>query len=387
MKKIALVLSLLTFQLFFAIDIFQFSLTKNQKLQGTYSGDFANNRTIHFVLIKNVDTKDFSLLPFLVDNVKTVKKLEEFKSKEMPQIYSYHLNNETLTLVSYDADKKELIIIDFDLITGKNKSMRQDLKKTPFNIFRKKDKTYLINFGNKNEVLLAKVITNSESIADKKIDIPKDDYWTISNIIASPPNEINQEEFVVNGSISAGKAYLTDNNLVYTIEKAKKEMQVFDFDLESLKYTKKEPLNLTFAKDAKDVSNYFTDNKLHFLSVLKNDIELTSFDLNGTKPSKTISIKNDLKGAFTDSEMSAFIDKASLVFQVSTLTVNKTKDNNLAFRLDVVSKSDYDYNYNSNWWFMQQMGLWNHQQMMMNQISVPRGPAPDDNFLYCPKKK
>jgi len=385
MKKLFFFLFLFFINSTFSNTIYEIKLEKSEKLESTYTAEIGNGNTIHFMIIKNTSSKDFSLVPLLVDSNKNVKKMDSFTSKKTINIISYHLNNDTATIIAFDADNKQLQFIDFDLSTGKNKSSSQESKTIPDNIFRLKNKTLLVSFDKKENQINIKSVTDSNQIEQTQITIPKDKIKLFDNLTNEIPEAINQEEFVEKGSISKRKAYFYNNNLIYTFEKNKNETQLFNFNLKETKDFVHSSINLDFTKEIKDVSNYFYDNKIVFLGVEKQNITLKIFDASSLKQIGKISADNDLNAVIKSDVLSDYIKTALKSSIKSTITINKTKSNQLAIHLDNVKETDYHYNYNwyfTIWFFQQQMMM--QQQMMQQQVRMNTtrsfGPSPEN---YC----
>ncbi len=385
MKKYILIVALCLSQHFYAGDFFQFKLEKNEKLEGTFSGELNTGRTIHLVLIKNADSRKYEIIPFLADNSNTIKKLDTFISDKKLDILSYHSKNETLLIVCYDKENESLVCVDYNLVSGKSKSMKETLKKAPENVFRLENKTILVTFDSKIPALKTKIITDLNNITNNQFEVKPDKVKNFKSLISENPEVINQQEYVMNGSISKRKAYFLNNHLIYTFEKEKDKMLFFDFDLQNEKSLKNEILNLDFTEKTKDLSNYFYDNKLLFLSVKKDDIEINGIDLLTMKALKKLSGINSLASNFTPDDFKAFIKEASKSYNKSTITINKTKDSNLAFRLDNVEEATYQYN---SFWFIHFM-MWNQQMMMQQNFRASMGPAQMDELalLFTKKEK
>jgi hypothetical protein len=380
MKKIIVLCLFLSLQLIHAGNIFEYTLDKSEKLEGTYTAEIGNNQTIHFVIIKNSELKKFLLMPFFVDKDKHVQKMEVFVSKKLFSIISYHCANGIATIINYDSDSKQIQYIDYDLSTGKQKSVLREMNESPNNVFRLRDKTVLVSFDKKKNAVNVETVTDSDHIVESVITIPKDKLKFFSTLAEETPDAINQAEFVEKGSIKARKAYLLDNNLVFTLEKNKEELQVYNFNLNTNNDFTYGTINTGFAKESKDVSNYLYDNKIVFLSVEKKDIRLKAFDISTLKETNTLSLTNDMANTLNSGMIETYIKTALKSTVKSTITINKSKSGNLIFRLDNVDSASYNYNY--NWyfqtWMFQQQQMMMQQQMMQNMARAPRGFGPSE---------
>jgi hypothetical protein len=110
------------------------------------------------------------------------------------------------------------------------------------------------------------------------------------------------------------------------------------------------------------------------------------YDINTKKVLKEISIDNNLNAFIKGNEdfdgIENFLKKANKVKHNATITVNKTKNNNLKIRVDYVNKT---YSYNYNWWWHHHHFMM-HQQMIMNQVNFSRpggfGPVQPNDFHF-----
>lgn len=384
MKKILLLVAIAVSNLANASDLLRVKLDKNEKLQSTFSASIGNRNSVHFTLVKNTNSKKFLLTPYLIDNTKAIKKLSQFVSENEFNIISFHSNNEILSIVDYNSDDKQINFIDFNLSTGASTSTTKQ-QKTPFDhLFRLKDKTLLVTLDKKQNFLKVQSIGSSDNIKDINIAIPEDKQKLFKKLAEQTPESVNQDEFVKNGSISPRKAYAVGDGIIYTFEKDKSETQVLKFDL-----TKSSDFNLTSIsteefKSSKDVSNYLINDNIAFLAVDKEDVKVNLFDINSAKKVNSLSLKSDLSNLVNQESLSSYIKAASKSSNKSTLTVNRTDNNKLRFRLDYVNSANYNYNY--NWWyhqwFFQQMMMQQQQMMLIHrQLPTRMGPANEDNEL------
>lgn len=395
MKPITLLILFFASQMALAGEIFSYTLSKSEKIEGTYTAHLSNNGTMHFAIIKNSESKDFLMTPFYVDAARKVKRLEAFASKEMFTILSYHESNGVVSVVNYDGDNKLVQFIDYDLVTGKVKSSAKEMKEAPNNVFRLTDRTLLVSFNKKKNTVDLDLVTDSGHITSSQITISKDKEKLFRSLIDETPDAINQQEFVEKGSILSRKGYFIDNNLVYTMAKGREQLQVFRFDLTEQTDFTHSIIETGFTKESKDVSNYFYDDKLVFLSVGKQDLSLKTFDTKNSKEIRQLSIMNDLRKILPENAVADYVKTALKSSIKSTVTVNKTKSGKLALRLDNVEEAEYHYHYNwfmHHWMFQQQMMMQQQMmqhQMMQRQMSAPRGfgPLPDNYLPFVKEKK
>jgi hypothetical protein len=389
-KSITLLCLFLVSQITLAGEIFSYTLSKSEKIEGTYTAHLSANGTMHFAIIKNTESKDFLLTPFYVDQSRNVKRLEAFASKEMFAILSYHESNGVVSVVNYDADNKQVQFIDYNLGTGKVTSSAKEMKEAPDNVFRLTDRTLLVSFNQKKNTVDLDLVTDSGHIASSQITISKDKQELFRTLISMTPDAINQQEFVEKGSILSRKGYFIGDNLVYTMGKGREQLQVFRFDLKQKTDFTHSIIETGFTKESKDVSNYFYDDKLVFLSVGKQDLSLKTFDAHTSKVIRQLSILNDLQKILPENAVADYVKTALKSTIKSTVTVNKTKTGKLAFRLDNVEEAQYHYHYNwfmTHWMFQQQMMM--QQQMMQHQVNSARGfgPSPEAYLPLVKEKK
>lgn len=387
MKKLLLFTALVLANLSQGSELLRFKLNKDDKLQSTYSASIGNGSSVHFAIVKNGSSKKFLLMPYLIDASNKVKKLNSFASENNFNIVSFHSNNDVLSIVDYNSDDKEINFIDFNLETGKSTSKRQE-QKTPFDhLFRLKNKTLLVTLDKKTNFLKVQTVATSDAITQTNISIPEDKQKLFKKLADQTIESVNQDEFVKNGSISTRKAYSIGNDIVYTFEKDKSETQVLKFDLNKTEDFALSTINTEDLKSSKDVSNYLVNDKITFLAVDKEDVKLNIFDINSSKKTNTLSFKNDLSTLVNQEQLADFMKQASKSSNKSTVTVNKTKDNKLKFRVDYVNASEYSYNYNwwfNQWFFQQQMMMQQQHMMMINrQAQMRMGPAAPEDIFMC----
>jgi hypothetical protein len=377
----------------FATELFSIKLKNNEKLEGSYSAKIQNNQSSHFLIVKNSDTKKYILKPYILDENKKVKPLNELSFDEAPSIIANHSDENNITLSNYDEKNKTLFIIDFDLKTGKNSQKTIEKIEKPDLVFNENNKTLLINYIKNGEKLDVKTITSTSNIINSVIETPKELQKEFKSIIKSNPDAINQNEFVENSSIKNTRAYFIDNKILFTNQDSN-EFDQFSIDLKDANNFKKASIDLAFDKRIKDVNAYVYGEKLVAVGSNKEDVILKFFDLDNGKVLQKFSLQNDLKKYLANSDFNTFLDESKKSNLKTTVTLNKTKSNKTKVRLDRVNKSTYNYNYNWWWhnqWFMQQQMM--QQQMMMRrqmmQNTQMRGFGPNyvENFTVLKEIK
>lgn len=378
MKKLLCFVFCLLFQCAFANELYKIKVEKNQKVQGTLSAELSGNATLHFVFTKNSDSKKFEIITVFVDSNKKSKQFDIFETDEIPNILSYHRNGSTITLSNFYEKKKELQRIDFDSNTGKFQfTTTKDFSK-PKNIFRLNNQTVFVDFDKTKNKLSSTSFSDSGEMKENKFEFTKDEFNLFKTFFTETPEEVNQDEFVKNGSIAKRKGYFSDNKLIFTLEKDKSNTQVLTLHLDQTKQYTFADFNFNYSKDIKDQNTFVAENLLMSVTVSKEDIALNSFDLITKKATKSISLQNDLKQKFDSDMRENFIKNAGKSAMRPTVTLNKTKDSKkFLIRLDQVDKNTYSYSH--NWWhvhwMMQQQMMMQHQQLMRQ--SVPRGFGPN----------
>ncbi|WP_136667207.1 hypothetical protein [Flavobacterium sp. H122] len=381
MKKIILVILLISTLNTFSSELFKFQLAKDEKLEGTYSAEFGSNKTIHVALIKNSETGKFLFSPYLVDENNKVSKLESFVMSKKLQILSYHLNDDVATFSNYDEEEKLLYVIDFNLTTGKSKSITTKLNQKADNIFRFQDKTIFVFFDKKLGISF-KTIKNTVTKFESSINVSSEKLKVFKSAVNALPEAVNQTEYVENGSIQKAKTYIVDNKLIMTFETDKHVIEIFKFDLNESLFSASSisPYSLD---SLRDFSNYVFDNKIATLGVNAKDASLSFYDVGNLNKIATLS----LASIVDEPILKDFIKTTSKFSFRPTLTINKNINGKYILRIDNVDENTYSYNY--NWWFHQwffQQQMW-HQQMMMNQMRMNQmnfsrgGFGPNVNFL------
>lgn len=387
MKKLFLLLLFAT-NLVCGGNIFTYKLPEKEKLEGTYSASISGGQTVHFTLSKNTDTKQHILTPFVLASDNKVKQLNPFVAKNEFNILSYHSRGNVMTIMDYNTKSKELSIIDFDLVSGESKSVKQPIVDSPDNLFRLEDKTVMVFFDNKSKSFVVKSITDSEHIADSKVDVPKENVKSFGKLLGqTPPDAINQQEYVENGSILKTKGYYNNGNLIYTLTNSKDtEIMRVDLMKNEFSHTRIVP---EFMEGTKDISNFYYDNKMVYLFVEPTDLRLTVYDAADGKPLKNLSLTKDFKDKITGEMYDEYRKATSKLSIISTVAANRTKSGKMNVRLGNVNENEYRYAYNwwFNDWFAIHMMMMQQQQMQMMQMNRGFGPAPEEIAIMKEKKK
>lgn len=380
MKKLIIAAFCLFVQLAFAKEIYTIKIDKNQKVEGTLSAELDEKATLHFVFTKNGDTKKFETIMVFIGADQKPKQMDTFETDELPNILSYHQNGSSITLSNFYEKKKELQRIDFDLNSGKFQTATTKDFKKPKNIFRLSDKTVFVDFDKTKNKLSTTSFINSKEMSEEQFEFTKDEFNLFKSFFGEVPEEVNQNEFVKNGSIAKRKSYFSDNKIIYTTEKDKIKTQVLTLHLDGSRRYAFDDFDFNYDKEIKDQNTFISENRLLSVGVSKEDVTLHSFDLSTKKATKSISIQQDLKEKLDEATRQAFIKNAVRSSLRPTVTMNKTKESKFLVRLDLVDKSTYSYSH--NWWHLhwmiQQQMM--HQHMMMMRNMAPRGFGPNPSY-------
>ena len=356
------------------IDPYKVNIPDNTKVVGTYSADFGTASTLHMVLLKNQETKSFDLLPFFISENNEVREMDIISMEREPSIISHHKKEGLISLISYDAKKKELAVIDISTESGTHTVKVEKEVEVPDNVFRMDDKTYLVYQDGLRRTLDVHAISSIEKREDISFELDREVKKEFKRFTKSSQDEINRNEFVKLGSINDRKVYLSAGRLVYTLDDEKSgltEAMIFHLDNSgSIEMSKFQ--NNTLEK-IKDYSSYIYDNSLFTTSSNKTGMVFKVFDMDTGNETKTFSLEDAIKKIHTDntgSIMQDYLKEVSKAKMKSTVTVNTTKENKLLIRVDQVDKTTYYYHH--NWWFhhwMWQQQMWhNHQMMVQKQI-------------------
>ena len=387
MKKLFVFILFLSIYNSFAFDLYSVKLSKNEKLEGTFSINVSNNQSVHLLFIKDSETKKFVIKPLFLNQTKVVKELESYTLDSKPNIIANHYLDNNFVISNYDEDSKKLTVIEFDLITGKFKDKIVENYLKPKIIFNQNGKTYLINLNTENQKQLrVDVIINTNQIVSSAIKLDPNFYKKFKSVINDSPDVINQEVFVKNGSIKKNRVYLNDDNLYFTNENNDKTTSLFTFNLND-KTSATTIFDFNLDNKTKDFNSYVFADKLMNVTSKYDDIDIKYFDLKTSKLIKELSLNTDLKSLFNNDKIQNFLNEEKKPSLKITSTINSTKDNNYKITISRVNINDYNYNYNW-WWFqsfmMQQMQM---QQMMQMSARGGFGPKNDYNDIYISEKR
>ncbi|MBA3985387.1 MAG: hypothetical protein H0X63_02160 [Flavobacteriales bacterium] len=302
MKKILLSFLLsISFSFSNANELFKLVLSENQKLENTYSVSLSNNATFHLATIKNSKSKKHELISYYITSEKQVKQLEKLVLEDIPNIISYHKSGEEITFITYNIKDKDLAIIDFNIVSGKHKIKTIQNQKKTDHIFRLDDKTIMV-YSNK-KLLEVIEINNSQSQSEKRIKLSGENEKKFQKFLLQKPQEINQNEYVKNGSIEDARVYLTnDENIVFT-KVAKNnsiDLMVFNMTSESINASE-----INFDEPDikyKDFNTYLQNDNLFAILNNNDNIVLKNYNLADKTHKETLSIKENLAQIKTKSE-------------------------------------------------------------------------------------
>lgn len=394
MKKIVLLIAFFVFQKGFCTEIFSINLAKNEKLEGSFSVANTKNETTHFLFIKNSDTKKYVIKPFFLSENKTVKELESVTMENKPNFIANYSSNNHLIVASYDEDSKNLLTLNFDLVSGKNTLSEKAKYEKPDVIFSQTDKIVLVKFIENGKKVSLDFISNSGELSNKTYTPSETLFKEFKAVAKNAPDAINQNEFVENGSIKDERAYLDSKNLYFTKENSNKTTSVYKFDLNDVNGISSSNFDFNLGKESKDHNTYIFNENLVSVSSSYDDIVIKNYDLNSNKLTKELNLSRDLKSVLDKNAVDKFLSEEKKINLKVTATINKTKDNKSKVRLGRVNENDYTYYYNW-WWFhnfmMQQMQMQQMFQMQQMARSAGRGFGPVCNYeevtLFYDKKE
>ncbi|TYB74169.1 hypothetical protein ES676_08275 [Bizionia saleffrena] len=133
------------------------TLSRNYKVENTFSGDTSSDESFYLIIAKNSKTKQCEIIPITNTN----GELSQFKSvsfDKMPSVSSYHYNEGVLTLiVSTEGNKEDdSTVVDIDLTTGESYKSDSISGKYFKAVIIKKNSNLLV-FSNKSSVNLIDV--------------------------------------------------------------------------------------------------------------------------------------------------------------------------------------------------------------------------------------
>lgn len=399
-KKIFAVLFIFLSFSIYAGNPFQIELPENQKLESSFSIDVSNNKSLHLLMVKNKDTKKWNYRVFFVESDLKTRELETVDFNNMPSILTFHGDEKQTTFTLYCEKSRELTFLDINHQTGKQQILVLPNQDKPEIAIHDRQKSVLVNAisGGLNFQIFN--IQNSNQFKKSEFSLSGSALINeVSQIFEVDPQAINQNEYVKSGSIAPQKVYLSDNKLYLTKEYLKqRETRVYMIDLEnptSLVEVYKPSDDYRFL----DFNSYISDNHLFVVGTAqpnafhseqnRNDVMISIADLSQKSLLKKFWLSEDVFKNTADEKYKSFLDQNGENNYKVTITVNKTKNNYLKFRIGRENKFEYNYYY--DWWFHHQFIMMN-QQMLMNQQmmnSVPRGfgPCADAYEYYSLKTK
>ncbi len=366
MKKIIFAFVFLIFQQAFSNNFFNVSLNENEKLEGSSSIVLNKTTSIHFLFIKNTNTKKHLIRPFFVDDNKKVSLLEDAVFEEKINLISSHHNGNVVTLGNYDSENETLYLIDFD-IDGKKNVVKTDFEyKKPDLVFSLDGKSVYVQIAEDYKIIYTQSITNTNQI-NRKNFYPSDDVLKGFKKMARsnafnplpPLQAINQNEFVKNGSIGKRNVYLINNKLIFVSSLNPLKSDVFSFDLNDEKDISNSAFDLFFPTSGQNQNNYLFDDNLALISSSKEDLLFVAYSIKTKSMLKEFSLVEKLAGKINTD---LFLKEAKKSNLKVTMTFNKTKNSNYLVTLERVNQAVYSYN--DMMWFHNQMMM---QQMMMQQ--------------------
>lgn len=385
MKKLVLLTLCLFLQSAFSTELLKIKVGKNQKIEGTFSAELSENSTLHFILTKNTDSKKYEIIPVFVDSNQKSKQLDIFETKEIPSFLSFHKNGSIVTLSCFYEKRKELLRIDFDVISGKFQTSITTDFDSPKNVFRLSNQTVFVYIDKMKHNVSTLSFTDSKEMKTEKFEFTKNEVAVFNSFFHETPEAVNQVEFVKNGPITKRKSYFSSDKLIFTNEKDNSNIQVLTLHLDGTKHLNFDNFNFNYDKNIKDQNTYVSENLLFSVAVSKEDVIVNAFDMNSKNSTKSLSLQDDLSQKFDAATRKEFINSSAKNSMKPTITINTTKSpNKFLIRLDRVNKNTYTYYH--NWWHIhwmmqqqqQQMMLMQQQQMMRQ--SIPRGFGPNPNF-------
>ena len=318
------------------------------------------------------------MIPYHISENNDFKELKSIQLALVPSIISHHINGNIFTVTSYNKEKEKLTIIDINTTDGSFNLHQEINSPNATSLFRLDNRTVIIN--KKNKSLFIKEINSCSSRKSYKIDIPKEKLKLYKLITKEGPRAVNQNEYVEKGAISTRKVYLSGTILTFTYD----NLIINTTDVMSIDYFKNDSIEIksfdfSNLDEINDYNTFIENNKLYTVSSSKKDLVINIIDLETEIIEKSFSLIENLKDIYSDSE--SFLKNVKKARIRPTLTVNKTKNENLLLRIDQVDHTTYQYNYNwwfQEWWFHQQMiEQMETQQRLMNNVPSGFGPSPE----------
>lgn len=355
------------------------------KVKSTFSGEINDLNSFHFITAKNRNTKTFDIIPSVFNFKK--QKFKQFKAisfDKQPSIVSFHYNKDIISLIaSIKVGREEFLrVVDINTLSGEVEISKDISKRDMKTSLRRKNNTLLI-YALKEGLKIVN-IKNSNSIKSINVKTTQVTNSIFESIFETNIDPIRYDEFVQNGSISYNKVYATDDEVIITRDITEKnQTKVVQIPLNtgievqaSVKKLDNNKKGLT-----KKLASYVINNKLYQFKTSKDRGEILVFNLVNAENSEielTESSISDKARKFKSLEK--FFNQASRGSIEPTISLNRTKSNNLLVRLDYVSFSGY--NFQDDWIFRWQNDLYRNQPLPLpfnNDIPSVRfgGPSPD----------
>lgn len=377
MKNILLSFLLLAIPACYATDIFNYKLKENEKYENSYSVNFADEATLHLVIVKNKDTRNYDVLPFYMDKNGDVKQMATASFEDEPDFLSSHKVGNTVTLLMYT--RRNLTVADFDFNSTSLATQKFPLREKPDNIITKPHSSIVVIPGLNGKNLEFLLVENSQKIKQKTVTIPEDYQKDINRIFTNNPDIINTDQFVQNASIGNSQAYYENGKfIIINDENADAQLEAFIINPESNEPLISRIFTTTVQLDKiKDANSYLLDGKLFGMYLGKKDFGISVFDINTVREEKKILLSEDISQLESAKKIQDYMKGATKSKMKATIAVNKTKNNNYAVTVDYVDTTTYTY---YNWWWMHQHMMFHQQMLQQQQQNMMRpggfGPNP-----------
>ena len=351
---------------------FSYSLPEFYKLKNTISVKIAGQRSLHLAIAKNKNSNQYDVVPFVMNQNGKVNKLSTLSFEDEPELVSFHINDNQLTLINFQDDQLIIDDLDLDGIPNKRKLINEIEK--PKNIITEDHETLFIKADRKENNLKVTRISNSENIQELNMQVPPDLQDKFKHMFETNPQIINTAEFVKNGSICKLQAYYEKNkiNLVFNEQQDDQNISLLSISLESDNNFELKNFKTPEMDKLKNSNSFLKEEQLFVINSSKEDIELNVFSTEKENLIMNLSLKNDLSYlAENQEELEDFINNSRKNRNKPTVTINETKNGKLAVRMDYVNTKTYSYS--DLWWLQWHMQMQMHQQMM-NQVPTSFGP-------------
>lgn len=372
----------------------EFKLEDDQKLIGTFSGDFDQNSSVHLAIIKDKNTNEFKLRPFFINKQLRITSFQDIIVKEEPSVISYHFNPvaSKITLLVKQGQKNDIQLEIIDLNTQTKAVSRQSVQdyEDTYLTIRATDRTFLIykekdRLFKERNALEIKTIYDSHKQFEVNFNFNGANKDLFRKIFEIKPQTINTNELVENGSINLSKVYYYNDKLFFD-HTNEDGYTLLAIDPERESGISFMEFGLEGAGKIKEIGSYIYGSKVFLFINDKKDIKLRSYELGSGDLIADVQLKEKLSGTIDLESFEKIIKKSSRNRYSLTGTVNEGPENTMVITLDYVVTNNYNYHY--NWWwhhqFMQQQMMWQHQMMqqhirMQTQINS-FGPNPDVYF-------